>query len=65
MLGGRDPETVLLTGGASRLPLVAPACEKAFPNANIVRGAEPEFAIAEAWHGWDGLNIFMQVSNPQ
>ncbi len=53
MLGGRAPETVLLTGGASRLPLVGPACERAFPQANIVRGAEPEFAIARglAWLG--------------
>ncbi len=52
-LGGRKPETVLLTGGASRLPLIAPACEKAFPNARIVKGAEPEFAIAKglAWLG--------------
>ena len=53
MLGGRDPETVLLTGGASRLPLVLPACQKAFPKAKVVRGAEPEFAIARglAWLG--------------
>lgn len=53
MLGGRAPETVLLTGGASRLPLVAPACETAFPDAQVVRGAEPEFAIARglAWLG--------------
>lgn len=52
-LGGRHPQTVLLTGGASRLPLVGPACEKAFPNARVVRGAEPEFAIARglAWLG--------------
>ncbi len=52
-LGGRAPQTVLLTGGASRLPLVAPACKRAFPNAKIVRGAEPEFAIARglAWLG--------------
>ncbi len=52
-LGGRAPETVLLTGGASRLPLIAPACEKAFPGAAIVQGAEPEFAIARglAWLG--------------
>ena len=52
-LGGEHPETVLLTGGASRLPLVLPACQKAFPNARVVRGAEPEFAIARglAWHG--------------
>ncbi len=52
-LGGRAPETVLLTGGASRLPLVLPACTKAFPNAKVVQGAEPEFAIARglAWLG--------------
>ena len=52
-LGGRAPETVLLTGGASRLPLVLPACETAFPKARVVRGAEPEFAIARglAWLG--------------
>ena len=53
MLGGRAPETVLLTGGASRLPLVTPACEAAFPDARVVQGAEPEFAIARglAWLG--------------
>lgn len=53
MLGGRDPQTVLLTGGASRLPLIAPACAKAFPDARVVQGAEPEFAIARglAWLG--------------
>jgi hypothetical protein len=52
-LGGRAPDTVLLTGGASRLPLVLPAAKAAFPKARIVRGAEPEFAIARglAWLG--------------
>jgi len=52
-LGGRAPDTVLLTGGASRLPLVLPATQKAFPNARVIRGAEPEFAIARglAWLG--------------
>ena len=52
-LGGRAPDTVLLTGGASRLPLVLPATQKAFPKARIIRGAEPEFAIARglAWLG--------------
>lgn len=52
-LGGRAPETVLLTGGASRLPLVLPACNAAFPKAKVVQGAEPEFAIARglAWLG--------------
>ena len=53
MLGGREPKTVLLTGGASRLPLIRPACEKAFPGAKVILGAEPEFAIARglAWLG--------------
>ncbi|GHA96183.1 hypothetical protein GCM10009069_18970 [Algimonas arctica] len=52
-LGGRDPDTVLLTGGASRLPLVLPATKAAFPKARVIRGAEPEFAISRglAWLG--------------
>lgn len=52
-LGGRAPETVLLTGGASRLPLILPACKTAFPKAKVVQGAEPEFAIARglSWLG--------------
>ena len=52
-LGGVSPDTVLLTGGASRLPLVLPATNAAFPEARVVRGAEPEFAIARglAWLG--------------
>ena len=61
MLGGRDPETVLLTGGASRLPLVTPACEKAFPQARVVQGAEPEFAIARGL-AWLGRFEFMHAS---
>lgn len=53
MLAGRAPQTILLTGGASRLPLILPACEAAFPDANVFLGAEPEFAIARglAWLG--------------
>ncbi|WP_121101628.1 Hsp70 family protein [Litorimonas taeanensis] len=49
----RAPDTILLTGGASRLPLVLPATQKAFPKARVIRGAEPEFAIARglAWLG--------------
>ncbi len=60
-LGGRHPQTVLLTGGASRLPLVAPACEKAFPNARVVRGAEPEFAIARGL-SWLGRFEYLHAS---
>ncbi len=61
MLGGRAPETVLLTGGASRLPLVTPACEAAFPNARVLQGAEPEFAIARGL-AWLGRFEFMHDS---
>ncbi len=52
-LQGRTPQIVLLTGGASRLPLVGPACEAMFPGSKIVRGAEPEYAIARglSWLG--------------
>ncbi|PHR61603.1 MAG: hypothetical protein COA43_02405 [Robiginitomaculum sp.] len=60
-LGGREPQTVLLTGGASRLPLIAPACEKAFPKARVVRGAEPEFAIARGL-AWLGRFEFLHAS---
>ncbi len=60
-LGGRDPDTVLLTGGASRLPLVLPAAQTAFPKAKVVRGAEPEFAIARGL-AWLGRFEFLHAS---
>lgn len=60
-LGGRDPETVLLTGGASRLPLIMPACKKAFPKAKVIQGAEPEFAIARGL-AWLGRFEYMHAS---
>jgi len=40
------PQLVLLTGGASRMAFTADLCAEVFPQARIVRGAEPEFAIA-------------------
>lgn len=60
-LGGRDPDTVLLTGGASRLPLVLPATKRVFPKAKVVRGAEPEFAIARGL-AWLGRFEFLHAS---
>jgi len=60
-LGGRAPDTVLLTGGASRLPLVLPATELAFPEAKVVRGSEPEFAIARGL-AWLGRFEFLHAS---
>ena len=40
------PETILLTGGASRMPLIAAICREIFPQAQVLRGLEPEYAIA-------------------
>ena len=47
------PQLVLLTGGASRMGFVRTLAEGVFPEARVLLGAEPEFAIAKglAWAG--------------
>jgi hypothetical protein len=47
------PQLILLTGGASRMNFTAEICREVFPESSVVRGAEPEFAIAKglAWAG--------------
>ena len=45
-LAGMLPETILLTGGASRMPLIGEICREVFPEAQVLRGLEPEYAIA-------------------
>ena len=40
------PETILLTGGASRMPMIGDICRECFPEAQVLRGLEPEYAIA-------------------
>ena len=47
------PQTVLLTGGASQMDFVLKYCKEVFPNAKVLRGGEPQFAIARglAWVG--------------
>ena len=47
------PELVFLTGGVSRHPMVREWCMKVFPEAVIISGTEPEFAVARglAWSG--------------
>jgi len=47
------PHLVLLTGGASRMGFIRTLAEEAFPDARVLLGAEPEFAIAKglAWAG--------------
>ena len=45
------PQLVLLTGGASRMGFTSDLCDKVFPGTRVVRGAEPEFAIARGLAG--------------
>jgi len=45
-LGGDRPAVILLTGGASRMPLIEDVARDVFPDAQLLRGLEPEFAIA-------------------
>lgn len=46
LLKDTPPEVVLLTGGASRMGFVAEIAKENFPDALLLAGAEPEFAIA-------------------
>lgn len=50
---GELPELLFLTGGVSRLPAVRDWCREAFPEAVVITGAEPEFAVSRglAWTG--------------
>jgi molecular chaperone DnaK (HSP70) len=45
------PQLVLLTGGASRMGFTSELCDEVFPGTRVVRGAEPEFAIARGLAG--------------
>ncbi|MGE0822241.1 MAG: Hsp70 family protein [Candidatus Binatia bacterium] len=45
------PQLVLLTGGASRMGFTSDLCQEIFSAARVVRGAEPEFAIARGLAG--------------
>lgn len=46
LLKDRAPDTLLLTGGASRMGFLERLCREVFPAAQIIRGLEPEYAIA-------------------
>ncbi len=50
---GALPEIVFLTGGVSRLSRVADWCREVYPQAVVITGSEPEFAVARglAWCG--------------
>ena len=45
-LSDTPPETILLTGGASRMGFIGDIARRVFQNATVIRGAEPEFSIA-------------------
>ncbi len=40
------PELILLTGGASRMDFIEAMAREAFPSAQLLHGAEPEYSIA-------------------
>ncbi len=50
---GTVPELIFLTGGVSRLPAIRRWCMDLFPEAVIISGSEPEFAVCRglAWTG--------------
>lgn len=52
-ISGQQPELVFLTGGVSRLPMIRTWCEEIFPEAVVIRGADPAFSVAKglAWCG--------------
>lgn len=57
---GRKPQVVLLTGGPSRMDFVVEVCRSVVgPGVQIVRGSEPEFAIARglALAGRTGIRV--------
>ncbi len=48
-----QPELVFLTGGVSRHPMMRSWCMRMFPEAVVITGTEPEYAVARglAWSG--------------
>lgn len=45
-LDGERPQIILLTGGASRMPMIGDRAKALFPDAQVLRALEPEFSIA-------------------
>src|ERR687895_229995 len=52
-MGGRQPELIILTGGAARMGFLTEIAQAIFPKVLLVRGKTPELAIAKglAWFG--------------
>lgn len=52
-IGQSQPELIFLTGGVSRLSVIQDWCLSVFPDAIVIRGKEPEFAVSRglAWCG--------------
>ncbi len=48
-----QPELIFLTGGVSKLPEIRSWCRDIFPEAIVITGTEPEFAVSRglAWAG--------------
>ena len=54
---GKLPDIVLLTGGASQMSFVEPACQSVFPKSRIMRGPEPEYAISRGLAYWGRVDV--------
>jgi len=52
-LTDHPPDIILLTGGGSRMQFAVRICEEVFPDSRLLRGIEPQFAVAKglAWAG--------------
>jgi len=57
---GKLPDIVLLTGGASEMSFVKPACQSIFPKSEIKRGPEPEYAISRGLAYWGRVDVRTQ-----
>ena len=49
----KPPELLFLTGGVSRMPMIRDWCRAQFPDAIVISGTEPEYAVARglSWSG--------------
>ena len=43
----KEPELIFMTGGVSKMKEIRKWCQEAFPDAVVISGSEPEFAVAK------------------
>ena len=52
-ISAKQPELIFLTGGVSKMPIIATWCREIFPDAVVITSTQPEFSVASglAWCG--------------